>query len=124
MRTLIVILFFMPFFAYSQDTVSIPRAELDSLFVAMDDIIYQDSIKTILIQDYETQIQNYKNLQQKDSLIVFYKNQEIELLNTQIGLYEKRLNQVDAWYKKPWVGFVVGMASTIVTIHAINYSLP
>lgn len=125
MKALIVIFFFLvPFFSYSQDTISIPRVELDSLFDALDEILLQDSLKTVLIQQYETQVRNYKTLSQQDSLIIFYKNQEIELLNTQIDLYNERLNQTDKWYKKPWVGFVVGTFSTIATIHVINYSLP
>ena len=50
--------------------------------------------------------------------------QEIILLNDQINLHLDRLNQVDKWYKKPWVGFVGGVAGTIILIHTIDYTLP
>ena len=53
-----------------------------------------------------------------------YKDQEIELLNDQILIYTDRLNQVDKWYKKPWVGAVGGFVGTIVLIHTIDYTLP
>jgi hypothetical protein len=34
------------------------------------------------------------------------------------------LKKVDKWYKKPWIGFVAGTLTTIVTIHIIHYTLP
>ncbi len=70
------------------------------------------------------QIKNYNLLSQQDSLILNFKNQEILLLNEQIKLYNNRLNQVDKWYKKPWVGVVGGIAGTLITIHVIDYTLP
>lgn len=125
MRILIVIFSILTILPLqSQDTVPIPRQELDSLFTALDEILLQDSLKGILLDEYGNQIKNYEKLRQQDSLILFYKNQEIGLLNTQIELYNKRLNQVDKWYKKPWIGFALGTLSTIATIHVINYSLP
>ncbi len=42
----------------------------------------------------------------------------------QIKLYDDRLNQVDKWYKKPWVGIVGGVVGTLITIHVIDYTLP
>jgi len=60
----------------------------------------------------------------QDSLIISFKNQEIILLNDQINLHLDRLNQVDKWYRRPWVGVVGGVAGTVVLIHAIDYTLP
>ena len=56
--------------------------------------------------------------------ILNYRLQQVKLLNEQIKLYDDRLNQVDKWYKKPWVGVVGGVVGTIITIHVIDYSLP
>ncbi len=110
--------------SYSQDTIKIPQVELDNFFKAVDTLRFQDSVKTVLIKDLENQIYNYNLLSKKDSLIISYKKEEIKLINEQIILYDRRLNEVDKWYKKPWVGYIAGIASTILTIHIINYTLP
>ena len=105
---------------YSQDTLQIPSSELEEFFLALDTLQTQDSIKTIYISNLETELVLLKNLTTQDSLLLSYKNQEVQLLNEQIELYDKRLNQVDKWYNKPWIG-VVG---TILFLNAIDYTLP
>ena len=109
---------------YSQDTVQIPQDELNNFFLSVDTLKEQDSIKTVLISDLELQIKNFNLLSNQDSLILSYKNQEVDLLKYQIKLYDNRLKQVDKWYKKPWIGVVSGVVATLVTIHVIDYSLP
>tara|TARA_R110000751_G_scaffold81389_1_gene164241 strand:+ start:225 stop:635 length:411 start_codon:yes stop_codon:yes gene_type:complete len=109
---------------YSQDTIQIPQEELNNFFLSVDTLKEQDSIKTVLISDLELQIKNYSLLSNQDSLILSYKNQEIDLLRYQIKLYDDRLKQVDKWYKKPWMGVVSGVVATLITIHVIDYSLP
>lgn len=104
----------------SQDTLQIPSLELEEFFLALDTLQTQDSIKTVYISSLETEVFLLQNLTQQDSLLISYKTQEIQLLNEQIELYNKRLNQVDKWYNKPWIG-VVG---TILFLNAINYTLP
>jgi len=105
---------------YSQDTLQIPSSELEEFFLALDTLQTQDSIKTIYISNLETELVLLKNLTTQDSLLLSYKNQEVQLLNEQIELYDKRLNQVDKWYNKPWIG----VAGTILFLNAINYTLP
>tara|TARA_R110001606_G_scaffold336048_1_gene484011 strand:- start:106 stop:507 length:402 start_codon:yes stop_codon:yes gene_type:complete len=102
----------------------IPSSDLEDFFLAIDTLREQDSIKTILISDLELQVKNYNLLSNQDSLILSYKNQDVDLLNYQIKLYDNRLKQVDKWYKKPWIGVVSGVVATLVTIHVIDYSLP
>ena len=102
----------------------IPSSELEDFFLAIDTLREQDSIKTILICDLELQVKNYNLLSNQDSLILSYKNQEVDLLKYQIKLYDGRLKQVDKWYKKPWIGVVSGVVATLVTILVIDYSLP
>ena len=53
-----------------------------------------------------------------------YANVKDDLLNNQIDLHLDHLNQVDKWYKKPWIGVVGGFVGTIVLIHTIDYTLP
>jgi len=108
----------------AQDTVKIPAVELEEFFLALDTLEAQDSIKTTLIKQLEYEISIHERIAEQDSLIISYKDQEILLLNEQIDLHLDRLNQVDKWYRRPWVGVVGGVAGTIVLIHAINYTLP
>ena len=110
---------------FSQDEiVKIPQQELEDFFLSIDTLKQQDSIKNILISDLESQVLNFKTLAQHDSLLLRYRTQEVELLNDQIKLFNDRLNQVDKWYDKPWVGVIGGVIGTLATIHIIDYSLP
>ena len=114
--------------SFSQDTLQIPALELEEFFLALDTLETQDSIKTVLIKQLEKQIEERKELLKQlndhNESILSYKDQEIELLNDQIIIYTDRLNQVDKWYKKPWIGVVGGFVGTIVLINTIDYTLP
>jgi hypothetical protein len=116
-KILLVLLLMVSINCFSQtesDSVLIPRIELDEVFNAIDTLMEQDSIKNVLISDLKLQINNYKSLSRQDSLILLYNTRHIELLNTEIKLYDDRLKKVDKWYNKPWVGFILG-AATITT---------
>ena len=110
--------------SFSQDTLQIPALELEEFFLALDTLETQDSIKTLLIEQLEKQIEFHKELNDHNENLFMYKDQEIGLLNDQIIIYTDRLNQVDKWYKKPWIGVVGGFVGTIVLIHTIDYTLP
>ncbi len=71
---------------YSQDTLRIPTEELEEFFLALDTLQTQDSIKTTLISNLETEIILYSRLAQQDSLIIAYKSKEIELLRERVIL--------------------------------------
>ena len=120
---IIILLFTSNLFAQDK-IVEIPEIELEEFFLALDTLEYQDSIKSILIKDLETQILNYKLLSNQDSLLIEFQKQERILLKQQIDLHLDRLKTVDRWYHKPWVGFIGGTATTILMIHIIDYSLP
>ena len=118
------LVFFITFNSYSQDTVSISQEELENFFLAVDTLEYQDSIKTILIKDLELQILNYKLLSEQDSLLIDFQKQYNTLLEQQINLHLDKLKTIDRWYKKPWIGFIGGITTTILMIRIIDYSLP
>ena len=101
---------------YSQDTLRIPQTELEEFFLALDTLRTQDSIKTVLISDLEAEIILYSKLAQQDSLIIAYKNKEIELLNERIVLYDERLNQINKWYNKPSIGLAGGFIGTLILV--------
>ena len=116
-KILLVLLLMVSFNCFSQtenDSILIPRIELNEVFDAIDELTKQDSIKNALISDLKLQVNNYRLLAKQDSMILNYHNRQIELLNIEIKLYDDRLKKVDKWYNKPWVGFVVG-AATITT---------
>jgi hypothetical protein len=93
------------------DSVLISKTELNEVFNAIDTLVYQDSLNTILIKDLKIQISNYQLLGNQDSLLLMYNNRQIDFLNQEIKLYDDRLKVVDKWYKKPWVGFIIGVAT-------------
>ena len=109
---------------YSQDTLQIPAVELEEFFLALDTLEVQDSAKTVLIQELEFQIKLHEQLAKQDSLIILYKDQEIRLLNEEIDLYVYRLDKVDKWYNRPWVGVAGGFLGTMFLINTIGYTLP
>ena len=123
-QLLITLLLGVSSICYSQDTLRIPAEELEEFFLALDTLRTQDSIKTILISDLETEIILFQTLSKQDSLIIAYKNEEIKLLNERIVLYDERLNQVDKWYNKPIIGVTGGFLGTLLLLHTIDYTLP
>ena len=105
------LIFLISFNSYSQtseDSVTIAKSELTEVFAAIDELVYQDSIKTIIIEDMSMQIKNYQFVHIQDSLLYGYRGRQIDILNEQINIYSKELKAVDKWYKKPWVGFIGG----------------
>ena len=108
------LIFLISFNSYSQtseDSVTIAKSELTEVFAAIDELVYQDSIKTIIIEDMSMQIKNYQFVHIQDSLLYGYRGRQIDILNEQINIYSKELKAVDKWYKKPWVGFIGGCAT-------------
>jgi hypothetical protein len=125
MKHLLIALFLgVSSIVYSQDTLQIPAEELEEFFLALDTLETQDSLKTILIKELEQEIFLHEQLAKQDSLIILYKNQEIELLSEQIQLHLDYINRSDKWYRKPGIGVVGGFVGTLVLIHTINYTLP
>ena len=117
-KLLFILLILFTFNSFSQDrTVKIPQSELDAFFLAIDTLVAQDSLKTILIEDLEVQLSNYYFLNQKNESILMNNNEELTLLNDQIKLYSDRLKIADAWYNKRWVGVVIGVAGTSTIIY-------
>ena len=123
-QLLVALLLGVSSIVYSQDTLQIPQTELEEFFLALDTLRTQDSVKTVLIQELEFEIKLHEQLAKQDSLIILYKDQEIRLLNEEIDLYVYRLDKVDKWYNRPWVGAVGGFIGTIVLINTIEYTLP
>jgi hypothetical protein len=110
--------------AFAQDTIQVPQVDLDGIIEAMDTLVEQDSINNLIILSLETEVRLFETIIKQDSLVLAYKQEQIVLLESQIQLYDDRLNQVDKWYDKRPFGVVVGVLGTIGLIHVIGYTLP
>ena len=113
MKKLVILFSFILFSltTFSQvtdDSTTISNLELEEVFKAIDTLVYQDSVKTVLINDLKNQVNLFQTLSEQDSVLLGYKDKQIGILNETINLYDDRLKQVDKWYKKPWVGFIAG----------------
>jgi hypothetical protein len=110
--------------AFAQDTIQVPQVDLDGIIEAMDTLVEQDSINNLIILSLETEVRLFETIIKQDSLVLAYKQEQIVLLESQIQLYDDRLNQVDKWYDKRPFGVVIGVLGTIGLIHVIGYTLP
>ena len=125
MRLILVLFLTMLSFATSaQDTIPVPQVELDGIIEAIDTLVEQDSINNLIIISLESEIKLFETIIKQDSLVIAYKQEQIALLESQIELYDDRLNQVDKWYDKRPFGVVIGVLGTIGIIHVIGYTLP
>ena len=120
MKKLVILFSFILFSltTFSQvtdDSTTISNVELEEVFKAIDTLVYQDSVKTVLINDLKNQVNLFQTLSEQDSVLLGYKDKQIGILNETINLYDDRLKQVDMWYKKPWVGFIVGCATVTLS---------
>ena len=120
MKKLVILFSFILFSltTFSQvtdDSTTISNVELEEVFKAIDTLVYQDSVKTVLINDLKNQVNLFQTLSEQDSVLLRYKDKQIGILNETINLYDDRLKQVDKWYKKPWVGFIAGCATVTLS---------
>ena len=99
----------------TEDSTTISNIELNKVFSAIDTLVYQDSVKSVLINDLTNQLNLYKTLSQQDRILLETKNKQMVILNETIELYDKRLKKVDKWYNKAWVGIIEGMALTTLS---------
>jgi hypothetical protein len=109
---------------FAQDTIQVPQVELDGIIEAIDTLVEQDSINNLIIISLESEIKLFETIIKQDSLVLAYKHEQIVLLESQIELYDDRLNHVDRWYDKRPFGVVIGVFGTIGLIHVIGYTLP
>ena len=125
MRLILVLFLTMLSFATSaQDTIPVPQVELDGIIEAIDTLVEQDSINNLIIISLESEIKFLETIIKQDSLVIAYKQEQITLLESQIQLYDDRLNKVDKWYDKRPFGVVLGVLGTIGLIHVVGYTLP
>ena len=111
LRTFIILtLFANSLFAqvtFSDDEV----VRLDSLLTHLDQ---KDSIHIHTISLLDNQLGLYRQQALLDSTLLFYKDQELLLLNNRVSLYIDLVNQVKPkWYDKKGLWFFIGAGSMI-----------
>ena len=85
------------------------------------DLEQKDSLNTILLSQYSTQIQLYKTQSKQDSLLFVYKQQEVDLLNYQVNNYIKLVNiTTPKWYERKLITFTAGMVTVWGTLYVSN----
>jgi hypothetical protein len=95
---------------------------MDSLFQVYEQ---KDSINQLEIQLLETQIGNYKQHTKQDSTHILFLDEKITLLDQRIIMYQDLTKQLEPkWYNAPRLHFVLGIVSTVVIIHTMDYTLP
>lgn len=113
-KIILILLLCMPFLGTSQ-THTFTESEvikMDSLFQVYEQ---NDSIQKIQINILTTQLTNYTNLHELDSLELHFMNEKTTLLNHRIDLYIDLTKELrPKWYNKPVIHFFLG-AATITT---------
>ena len=115
-----ILLSLTTFSQVTDDSTTISNQELEEVFKAIDTLVYQDSVKTVLIGDLKKQVNLHDILTIQDSVLLITKDKQIVILNETIDLYDERLNKVDKWYNKPWVGILEGVALTTLSSWVIK----
>jgi hypothetical protein len=115
-----ILLSLTTFSQVTDDSTTISNQELEEVFKAIDTLVYQDSVKTVLIGDLKKQVNLHDILTIQDSVLLITKDKQIVILNETIDLYDERLKKVDKWYNKPWVGILEGVALTTLSSWVIK----
>tara|TARA_Y100000389_G_C17183228_1_gene375093 strand:+ start:67 stop:492 length:426 start_codon:yes stop_codon:yes gene_type:complete len=92
--------------------------KLDSLVQSQEQTIKIQNEKILIL---ESQIFNYKLLQEQDSLHIGLLNQNVTLLNDRINLYIDLNKELKPkWYNKPVVHFFLGAATITTSAIVLN----
>ena len=130
MKHILILLFLLfTFLSYSQSKDYQPAYELSKelntqyklKITSLDSVITKQDIH---IQNLQSIIVVKSKVALQDSLHISFLDQQKQFLNQNITLYKKELANRDTFWNKPVFGFVVGITSTIVLIHIVNYTLP
>ena len=118
LRTFVILtLFANSLFAqvtFSDDEV----VRLDSLLTHLDQ---KDSIHIHTISLLDNQLGLYRQQALLDSTLLFYKDQELLLLNNRVSLYIDLVNQVKPkWYDKKGLWFFIGAGSKIGSANLLD----
>jgi hypothetical protein len=117
MKQLIIILVF-PIISFSQtvNDTCFTEQQIHEISETLDDLYFKDSINTELIIQQSAVIDKQDQLIKLDSIQLVYKQQQIDLLETNINLYIKQQKKLQPnWYNNKTIWFAGGILTTILT---------
>jgi hypothetical protein len=117
MKQLIIILVF-PIISFSQtvNDTCFTEQQIHEISETLDDLYFKDSINTELIIQQSAVIDKQDQLIKLDSIQLVYKQQQIDLLETNINLYIEQQKKLQPnWYNNKTIWFAGGILTTILT---------
>jgi hypothetical protein len=118
-KLLIIFCIFASFFTSAQTTFS------DQEIVKLDSLIQyyeqNDSIQSQSISLLDNQLGLYKQQVILDSTLLFYKDQELKLLNSRVSLYIELNKEIKPkWYDKKWIWFTLGCVTITTSAYVLD----
>ena len=118
-KLLIIFCIFASFFSSAQTTFS------DQEIIKLDSLIQHheqnDSIQYHRISLLDNQIGLYKQQVVLDSTLLFYKDQELKLLNNRVSLYIELNKEIKPkWHDKKWIWFTLGCVTITTSAYVLD----
>ena len=117
MKQLILILLF-PIVGFSQTVVDtcFTEQQIHDISETLDDLYYKDSVNTQLLNQQTAVINKQDELIKLDSMQLVYKQQQIDLLKSNIDLYVEQQKKLQPkWYNNKALWFGAGIITTVLT---------
>jgi hypothetical protein len=117
MKQLILILLF-PIVGFGQTVVDtcFTTQQIHDISETIDDLYYKDSVNTELINQQAAVINKQDELIKLDSMQLVYKQQQIDLLESNIDLYVDQQKKLQPkWYNNKAIWFGAGILTTVLT---------
>tara|TARA_R110000751_G_scaffold27536_3_gene72744 strand:- start:2214 stop:2594 length:381 start_codon:yes stop_codon:yes gene_type:complete len=117
MKQLILILLF-PIVGFSQTVVDtcFTEQQIHDISETLDDLYYKDSVNTQLLNQQTAVINKQDELIKLDSMQLVYKQQQIDLLESNIDLYVEQQKKLQPkWYNNKALWFGAGIITTVLT---------
>jgi hypothetical protein len=117
MKQLILVLLF-PIVGFSQTVVDtcFTTQQIHDISETLDDLYYKDSVNIELINQQTAVINKQDELIKLDSMQLVYKQQQIDLLESNIDLYVEQQKKLQPkWYNNKALWFGAGIITTVLT---------
>lgn len=117
MKQLILILLF-PIIGFGQTVVDtcFTTQQIHDISETLDDLYYKDSVNIELINQQTAVINKQDELIKLDSMQLVYKQQQIDLLESNIDLYVEQQKKLQPkWYNNKALWFGAGIITTVLT---------
>jgi hypothetical protein len=124
MKTLIVILAFVPFFSFTQTEIPdtcFTEEEVYAISQTLDSLWIADSLNNAIISKQHDLVKKYESVIQLDSLQLNYQKQQVELLQKNIDLYIQREKYFQPkWYDNKAIWFGSGIVTVFLTAFSLS----